>query len=98
MKYKTATIGGIKEVDGETFLVGEYTCGISGETITDKWGLYEEFTVTELSTGMKVCSDLDQDAVIKEAHRLFRENEETKFIARAKASLALYGMKFPLNV
>lgn len=95
MKYKIATFDGVREVTGETFKVGDYTCVVH----TDEYNLWR---VSELSTGFKVCHSLrkdkaGKDEAIKECKRLFRENDETKFIKRAKKTLDKIGIKFPVN-
>lgn len=98
MKYKIATTTGTAEIEGEPFQIGDYRCAISQQNVVgDKWGTYDEWVATELSTGMKICDNLDKARCLKEAERLFRENDETKFIARAKTLLVQAKIKFPIN-
>lgn len=99
MKYfitTTATESRLEEVEGEIFTVDQFTCGVHKQEVET----YTDLIVTELGTGMQVCrmkDCKDQSKAIKEARRLFFQNDPGRFMTRAKATLRDMGLGFPVN-
>lgn len=98
MKYKIATCLGVKEVEGELITLCGVACAIRQILEGDKWGSYDDFSISELSTGMQVCCSMSREDAILQAQRLFGMHDLKAFVKRAKSTMKTHNMEFPLNI
>ena len=97
MTFKIATESGIVHVDGELKKIHNHLCFLHCDTIQGRWGNYEEWTVSDYKSGLRICSDLGKDSVIEKAMSEIKKRTTLDFIKAGQNELHRYKITYPLN-
>lgn len=97
--FNIATDQGVLQVEGEPITIGKWKCFWFTTLEKTDVGTWHFHTMSELSSGMKVCKSIwTIDEAIKEAYCLLEEQDYWIIKKKILSELSRNGIKYPVNL